>query len=50
MSDANVATRVTLLRKLTSEEFVQLSAENTIGNELAFLADLGGHSKCLKRV
>jgi hypothetical protein len=43
MSDADVATRVAFLRKLASEKFVQLGTENTIGDELALLANLSGH-------
>jgi hypothetical protein len=41
--DADIAARITFLRKLTGEEFVQLGAEYTIGDKLAFLADLSGH-------
>ena len=43
MGDTDVATRVTLLRELTGEEVVQLGAEDTVSDELALLADLGGH-------
>ena len=39
----DIATRVTLLRELTGEEVVQLGAEDTVSDELALLADLGGH-------
>ena len=43
VGDADVAARVTLLRKLAGEEVVQLGAEDTVSDELALLADLGGH-------
>jgi hypothetical protein len=39
----DIAARVTLLRELTGEEFVQFSVEDTIGHKLALLADLAGH-------
>ena len=39
----DIAARVTLLRELTGEEVVQLGAEDTVSDELALLADLGGH-------
>lgn len=43
VGDTNIAARVTLLRKLTGEEIVQLGAENTVSDKLALLADLAGH-------
>ena len=43
MCHTDIATRVTLLRELAGEEIVQLGAENTVSDELALLADLGGH-------
>ena len=43
MGDANVTARVTFLGKFTGEEFVEFSAENTVGDELASFADLGRH-------
>ena len=43
VGDADVAARVTLLRKLAGEEIVQLGAEDTVSDELALLADLAGH-------
>jgi len=43
MSNADIATRVALFRKLTGKELVQLSAEDTISDELALFADLGSH-------
>lgn len=43
VGDANITTRVALLREFTGEEFVQFGAEDTIGNKLALLANLGGH-------
>ena len=46
VGDADVATRVTLLRKLAGEEVVQLGAEDTVSDELALLADLAGHFEC----
>lgn len=43
MRDADITARVTLLGELTGEELVELGAEDTVGHELAFLADLSGH-------
>ena len=43
MGHTDIATRVALLRELTGEEVVQLGAEDTVSDELALLADLGGH-------
>lgn len=43
MGDANIASRVTLLSEFASEEFVKFGAENTVSDELALFADLGGH-------
>ena len=43
MGDTDIATRVTLLGQLASKEIIQLCAEDTIGDELALLTDLGGH-------
>jgi hypothetical protein len=42
--NADFDTRVTFLRKLTSEELVQFGVKNTIGDELATLGDSGGLS------
>ena len=43
MGHTNIATRVPLLREFAGEEIVQLGAEDTVSDELALLADLGGH-------
>lgn len=43
MCDTDVAARVTFLRKLAGEKFVQFGTENTIRDKLAFLAGWGGH-------
>ena len=43
MGDPDIATRVTLLGQLAGEEIVELCAEDTVGDELALLANLGGH-------
>lgn len=45
-SDANFDARVTLLSQLALEELVQLSVEDSVGDELSALGDstlLGGH-------
>ena len=39
----DIATRVALLSKLASEEFVELGAEDTVGHKLSFFADLSRH-------
>jgi hypothetical protein len=41
----DITARVSLLRELAGEELVELGMENTIGHELALLADLSGHRK-----
>ena len=43
VGDPDITTRVTLLRQLAGEEIVELRAEDTVGDELALLADLSGH-------
>jgi hypothetical protein len=43
VGNADVAARVTLLGELAGEELVEFSVEDTVGHELALLADLGGH-------
>lgn len=43
MGYTNITSRVSLLRELSSEEFVEFGAEDTVGHELALLADLSGH-------
>jgi len=43
VSHTNIATRVTLLSKLPSEEFIEFSAEDTVSHELSLFADLGRH-------
>ena len=43
VGNTDITSRVVLLGELTGEEIVQLRAEDTIGDELALLADLGGH-------
>ena len=43
VGNADVAARVTLLCQLASEKFVELGAEYTVSDELAFLANLRGH-------
>ena len=43
MSNANVATRVTLLSQFPGEEFVEFGTEYTVSDELAFLANLSAH-------
>ena len=43
VGDADVAARVTLLGELAGEEIVELGREDTVGHELALLADLAGH-------
>jgi len=43
VSHTDIATRVTLLSKLTGEEFVEFSAEYTVSHELSLFADLGRH-------
>ena len=48
VGDSDIAARVTLLGQLAGEEIVELCAEDTVGDELALLADLGGHF-CLRR-
>ena len=40
MGDTDVTSRVAFLGKLTSEELVELSAEDTVSDELPLLADL----------
>jgi hypothetical protein len=40
----DIATRVTFLSQLAGEELVELSTENTIGDELSLFADLDRHS------
>ena len=40
MGDTDIASRVALLCKLTSEEFVEFGTENTVSDELPLLADL----------
>ena len=41
--DTDIAARVTLLGKLASEEVVELGLEDTVGYELALLANLARH-------
>jgi hypothetical protein len=43
VGDTDITSRVTLLRKFASEEFVEFSAEYTVSYELALFADLSGH-------
>ena len=43
MGHTDIATRVTLLSELTGEELIEFSTEDTIGDELSLLGDLGGH-------
>lgn len=43
MGDPNITARVTFLRQLAGEEIVEFSTEDTISDELALFADLGGH-------
>jgi hypothetical protein len=43
VGDTDVAARVTFLSELAGEKFIEFGAENTVGDELALFADLGGH-------
>ena len=43
VGNADITARVALLRELTGEEFIEFRTEDTIGHELALLANLGGH-------
>ena len=43
MGHSDIAARVSLLGKFAGEEIVELSAENTIGDEFSPLANLGRH-------
>lgn len=43
VGDTDVAARVTFLGEFAGEKFVELGAENTVGDKLALFADLGGH-------
>ena len=43
MCHTDIATRVTLLRKLTGEEIVEFGTEDTVSDELALFADLARH-------
>ena len=57
MCDTDIASRVTLFCEFASEELVEFCTEDTVGDELAFLADLSGHyavvlcmlSKCVSK-
>jgi hypothetical protein len=40
---SDITTRVSLLGEFTGKEIIELSAENTVGDEFSPLADLGGH-------
>jgi hypothetical protein len=46
MGHTDVASRVTFLGQFTGEELVEFGAEDTIGHEFSFLADLSGHFEC----
>ena len=39
----DITARVTLLGKLTSQEIVEFGPEDTVGDELALLANVAGH-------
>lgn len=43
MGDTDIAARVTFLGEFTGEEFIEFSAENTVGDKLAPFANLSGH-------
>ena len=43
MGDPDITPRVTLLRQFAGEEVVEFRTEYTVCNELALLANLGGH-------
>jgi hypothetical protein len=52
MSDADITTRVTFLGEFTHKEFVEFSAEDTVGDKLALFADLARHVEgwgCLRK-
>jgi len=46
MGHTDITTRVSLLGEFTGEELIEFSTEDTIGDELSLLADLGGHGDC----
>jgi hypothetical protein len=39
----DITSRVTFFGEFTSEEFIEFGAEDTVCDELALFADLGGH-------
>lgn len=43
MCHTDIASRVTFLGQFTGKELVEFGAEDTIGHEFSFLADLSGH-------
>jgi hypothetical protein len=43
VGDTDIAARVTFFSELTGEKFIELGAEDTIGDEFSLFADLGGH-------